>query len=55
MPKHLSEYLGDGVYAIRDECTDSIWLHANDPEYPTDKICLEPDVLRALIKFSEEE
>ena len=45
----IAEYLGDGVYAIYDEF--GIWLHANDHLDPTDKIYLEPAVLRALQNF----
>ena len=47
-----ASYLGDGVYAIFDGF--GIWLHANDHKYPTDKVYLEPTVLRGLIKFEEE-
>ena len=44
-------YIGDGVYAIFDGY--GIWLHANDPEHPTDRIYLEPEVYRELTKFVE--
>ena len=49
-----ASYLGDGVYAIYDGY--GIWLHANDhrPELASDKIYLEPSVLRALNNFDEE-
>jgi hypothetical protein len=40
-------YLGDGVYAEFDGW--GIWLKANVPT--TDRIYLEPEVLRALINF----
>ena len=50
--KRPASYLGDGVYAIYDGY--GIWLHANDHENPTDKIYLEPSVLRALNNFDEE-
>jgi hypothetical protein len=43
------DYLGDGVYAIFDGF--GIWLHANDHKFPTDRIYLEPEVLRALNCF----
>ena len=46
-----TQYLGDGVYAIFDGY--AIWLHANDHANPTDKICLEPEVMANLISFSE--
>lgn len=44
------EYLGDGVYA---EITDwgDIILMANDHLCPTDKITIEPQVLKSLINF----
>ena len=45
-------YLGDGVYGIFDGY--GIWLHANDHKDPTDKIYLEPSVLRALNLFDEQ-
>lgn len=47
----MQDYLGDGVYGMFDGY--SIWLHANDPVKPTDKICLEPEVLSALNRFAE--
>jgi hypothetical protein len=47
----LKDYLGDGVYGMFDGF--AIWLHANDHENPTDRICLEPNVLDALNRFSE--
>ncbi len=43
-------YLGDGVYAIQEPY--GFWLHANDHQYPTDKIYIEPEVFDALIKFA---
>ena len=45
------DYIGDGVYAIYDG--DGIWLHANDHLNPTDKIYLEPPVLKALNIFAK--
>ena len=45
-----SSYLGDGVYAIFDG--HGIWLHANDHEHPTDKIYLEPEILKRLGSFA---
>ena len=50
--KRPASYLGDGVYAIYDGY--GIWLHANDHENPTDKIYLEPSVIKALNNFNEE-
>ncbi len=47
-----ASYLGDGVYAIFDGF--GIWLHTNDHKHPTDKIYLEPEVLKELIRFEEE-
>jgi hypothetical protein len=45
-------YCGDGVYAIFDGW--GIWLHANDHENPSDRIYLEPEVLKHLINFDRE-
>ena len=42
-------YIGDGVYAIFDGY--GIWLHANSPDNPTDKIYLEPGVYQSLLDF----
>ena len=49
--KRKIEHLGDGVYAEFDGL--GIWLRANDhrPELATDKIYLEPEVIRALNRF----
>ncbi len=44
-----TRYIGDGVYAIYKE--GDVWLHANDHADPTDKICLEPEVMKELIRF----
>ena len=45
-------HLGDGVYAIY-EPPGAVWLHANDHLNPTDRIYLEPAVLKALNWFVE--
>lgn len=47
-------YLGDGVYAIHDGY--GIWLRANDHREHrcTDKVYLEPPVLKALIDFDKD-
>lgn len=45
------DYIGDGVYVSYEH--ESIWLKANDPIRPTDTICLEPAVLRELIRYAE--
>ena len=47
----VQDYLGDGVFDMFDG--HSIWLHANDFTNPTDRICLEPEVLSALNRFAE--
>jgi hypothetical protein len=47
---HEADYIGDGVYVIFDGY--DIWLHANDPNNPTDRICLEPSVLQGLMRFA---
>jgi len=50
MPK-LSEYIGDGVYAVEDDF--GVRLHANSLDHPPDKIFLEPSVLETLTRFKE--
>ena len=47
----LKDYIGDGVYALFDGY--GIWLYANDPERPSDKIYIEPCVLDSLNKFAD--
>ena len=44
------DYIGDGVYVLFDGY--GIWLHANNHEYPSDRIYIEPNVLEALNRFS---
>lgn len=51
-PKEYMTYLGDGVYGIFDGY--GIWLHANDHKDPTDRIYLEPSVLKSLNNFSKQ-
>lgn len=46
------EYLGDGVYAVLDQ-HQGIWLHANHHKTPTDRVYLEPSVLKALVRFAQ--
>lgn len=50
-PTPPAEYLGDGLYAIFDG--HGIWLHANDHLNPTDKVYLEPAVLKNFCRFLE--
>lgn len=45
------EYLGDGVYVSHDEY--GINLMANDHKNPTDRIYLEPSVLRNLVAYAK--
>jgi len=45
------DYLGDGVYA--DYSSGDLWLYANDPQNPTDKVCINSDVLVSLFHFVE--
>jgi hypothetical protein len=45
------EHLGDGVYALYDYT--GIWLHANDHANPTDKIFIQPSVLKNLNEFQK--
>ena len=51
MSKKPVEYLGDGVYVEYDGF--GFMLLANDHENPTDKVYLEPEVLKALNGFVE--
>jgi hypothetical protein len=53
------EYIGGGVYAIFDALRNlksnrrsGIWLHANHPENPTDRVYLEPQELKLLNDFA---
>ena len=46
MATNETQYLGDGVYARFDGF--GVWLLANDVVYPSDRIYIEPAVLRAL-------
>ena len=46
----ITEYIGDGVYVEYDGY--GIWLKANDHQFPTDQIYLEPSVLEALSRFA---
>jgi hypothetical protein len=45
------DYIGDGVYVAYEH--GAIWLMANSHVTPTDTICLEPEVLQALIRYAE--
>ncbi len=45
------DYLGDGVYALYDYT--GIWLHANHHATPTDRVYIEPQVLKNLNTFVE--
>jgi len=45
------EYIGDGVYVLKDDC-GSIILRANDARMPSDTIVLEPQVLNALVRVA---
>lgn len=47
----MRDYIGDGVYVEYDGY--AIWLKANDIDKPTDTICLEPEVIDALIRFRD--
>lgn len=45
------EYIGDGVYCKFDGF--GIILHANSHSDPTDRIYLEPNVLKSLNRFAQ--
>ena len=47
----MEEYLGDGVYARRDEI-GRIWLDLRGQDSTT-RICLEPRTLKAFDEFRE--
>lgn len=46
-----TEYIGDGVYTVFDGF--GIWLCANDAVNPSDRVYLEPCVLKSLINFAK--
>lgn len=48
--ENIAEYLGDGVYAEKDDY-GGVWLLANDRVCPTDRIYLEPKVFTSLVEF----
>jgi len=49
----MEDYIGDGVYVKKGGYSDDpIWLYANDPYNPTDKICLERDTMQSLIRVA---
>ena len=43
------KYLGDGCYAEWDG--SNCWLYTSDGVHITNEICLEPSVLRELLRF----
>jgi len=45
----IYDHLGDGAYVEFDGY--NIILKANHHEYPTDKVCLEPQVLENFLNF----
>jgi len=49
--KETRDYIGDGVYVTYDGY--GIELKANDHLRPTDKVYLEPEVFKALIRFAK--
>jgi len=49
--KTWKDYLGDGLYVVFDGYQYE--LRANDMEYPTDKVFLEPNVLKNFMGFVE--
>jgi hypothetical protein len=51
MTTETVQFLGDGLYAAFDGF--GIELRANDPTEPTDRVYLEYDVMRALVKFAD--
>jgi len=46
----VAEYAGDGVYVINHG--HAIELRANDHENPTDRITLEPQVFKAILRIA---
>ena len=53
MPKSNKQYLGDGVYANFDGY--QVKLTASDGVYDTDKIYLNPEVMKSLIEYYEKQ
>lgn len=51
MPKPNKQYLGDGVYADFDGY--QVKLTVSDGVYDTDKIYLNPEVMKSLIEYYE--
>ena len=49
VPVRNATYLGDGAYVVFDGF--SYWLLANSHIEPTDRVCLEPSVMRNLDAF----
>lgn len=49
MPDPIEDYLGDGVYARFEG--SGVWLLANDPLIPTNRVYLEPEAWMALQRF----
>lgn len=47
----MKEYLGDGAYVDFDGF--ALWLTAENGIDVTDRICLEPEVYYALVKYVE--
>jgi hypothetical protein len=51
--KRFQRYLGDGVYADKDE-RGWVWIYTSDGINSSSKICLDPDVLSSLVEFYQE-
>ena len=49
MPKMDKEYVGDGAYVSYDGY--SIWLTTEDGYSTTNKVCLEPSVLKTFLEY----
>ena len=49
MPKVEQTYLGDGAYASFDGY--SLWVATHDGYRTTNRVCLEPDILRNLLQY----
>ena len=46
-----ADYLGDGVYALHDQF--AIHLHTGSHDNPDQRIVLEPEVFKALVRYAQ--
>jgi hypothetical protein len=46
------DYIGDGVYAKCDG--NGILIHVGSHNHPTDRVYLEPEVIAAIVRLSDQ-